>query len=408
MRRHAGSQRARVRINGKTHWLGPWVGRTPSPEAQKKFDELLAQWQQGRFSRSPVPPVTLVDVGPNRPVTVTPAQPPKLSVAELVAAYIEYAKTYYQTSSGKPSSTLDNIRQAARALGPYLHTPAEDFGPLKLTHIMEQLAAEQRLRRKTINSIANTIRRIFRWGCSREMLPGRVREALNTAEPLKLGRTPAPESPPVLPVADEIVETTLPHLPQAIRDMVQFERLTGARPGEVCNLTVSDIDMRGEVWSALLVEHKTAYIGKRREILIGPRAQGIIRPYLNRHKDAAVFSPRDSEKIRRKEQRRERKTKLYPSHVTHMNRKRKAKPKRTAGEFYSTDSYRRAIRRACEKAGIEPWTPNQLRHSAGTELRRRFGLEAAQVVLGHQSADITEIYAERDRELAVKVMKELG
>jgi hypothetical protein len=117
MRRHAGSQRARVRINGKTHWLGPWVGRTPSPEAQQKFDELLAKWQQGRLSRSPSSPqVTVVDVGPSRPVTVTPAQPPKLSVAELVAAYIEYAKTYYQTSSCKTSSTIDNIKQAARAL----------------------------------------------------------------------------------------------------------------------------------------------------------------------------------------------------------------------------------------------------------------------------------------------------
>ena len=409
MRLHAGSQRARVRINGKTHWLGPWVGRTPSPEAQQKFDELLAKWQQGRLSRSPSSPqVTVVDVGPSRPVSVTPAQPPKLSVAELVAAYIEYAKTYYQTSSGKTSSTIDNIKQAARALGPYLHTPAESFGPLKLTYIMEQLAAEQRLRRKTINSIANTIRRIFRWGCSREMLPGRVREALNTAESLKLGRTPAPESPPVLPVADEVVEKTLPHLPQVVRDMVQFERLTGARPGEVCNLTISDIDMTGEVWSSLLREHKTAYIGKRREVLIGPQAQEIILPYLQRPTGAALFSPRDSEKLRRKEQRIQRKTKLYASHVAHMKGKRKKQPKRKAGEFYSTDSYRRAIKRACKNAGIEPWTPNQLRHTAATKLRRRFGLEAAQVVLGHQSADITEIYAERDRELAISVMKEMG
>jgi len=411
MRRHASSQRARVRINGRTHWLGPWVGKTPSPEAQQKYDQLLAQWQQGRFTKLPEPTaVTVVDVSPHKPVMVAtaPAQPTKLSVAELVAAYIEYAKIYYQTTNGKPSSSIDNIKQAVRALEPYMHTPAETFGPLKLTYIMEQLAAEQRLRRKTINSIANTIRRIFRWGCSREMLPGRVREALDTAELLKQGRTPAPESPPVPPVPDEIVEKTLPHLPHVIRDMVQFERLTGARPGEVCNLKVSDIDIRGDVWSALLVEHKTAYIGKRREILIGSRAQQIIGPYLQQSKDAAVFSPRESEKMRRKEQRSGRKTKLYPSHVAHMNRKRKAKPKRTAGEFYSTGSYRRAIRRACEKAGVEPWTPNQLRHTAGTELRRCFGLEAAQVVLGHQSANITEIYAERDRELAIKVMKELG
>ncbi|MCH7727914.1 MAG: hypothetical protein IH991_15770 [Planctomycetes bacterium] len=32
------------------------------------------------------------------------------------------------------------------------------------------------------------------------------------------------------------------------------------------------------------------------------------------------------------------------------------------------------------------WSPNQLRHTAGTDVRKRYGLEAAQVVLGHASA----------------------
>ena len=47
------------------------------------------------------------------------------------------------------------------------------------------------------------------------------------------------------------------------------------------------------------------------------------------------------------------------------------------------------------------WHPNQLRHAVGTELRKRFGLEAAQVVLGHATADVTQIYAERDMGLAI-------
>ena len=54
------------------------------------------------------------------------------------------------------------------------------------------------------------------------------------------------------------------------------------------------------------------------------------------------------------------------------------------------------------------WSPNQLRHTAATEIRREFGLEGAQVALGHASADVTQIYAERDHELARQVAAKLG
>jgi integrase len=57
---------------------------------------------------------------------------------------------------------------------------------------------------------------------------------------------------------------------------------------------------------------------------------------------------------------------------------------------------------------VPHWHPNQLRHSHATEVRRRFGLEAAQVALGHAQANITEVYAERDLRLAVKVAAEIG
>lgn len=44
----------------------------------------------------------------------------------------------------------------------------------------------------------------------------------------------------------------------------------------------------------------------------------------------------------------------------------------------------------------------------GTEIRKRFGLEAAQVILGHASADVTQVYAERDLQKAVQIMREVG
>ncbi len=35
------------------------------------------------------------------------------------------------------------------------------------------------------------------------------------------------------------------------------------------------------------------------------------------------------------------------------------------------------------------WHPHQLRHTAATELRRAYGVEAARIILGHASLDAT-------------------
>lgn len=52
--------------------------------------------------------------------------------------------------------------------------------------------------------------------------------------------------------------------------------------------------------------------------------------------------------------------------------------------------------------------PHQLRHAAATATRARFGLEAAQVILGHDTADVTHVYADRDRARAKEVLQEIG
>ena len=57
---------------------------------------------------------------------------------------------------------------------------------------------------------------------------------------------------------------------------------------------------------------------------------------------------------------------------------------------------------------VPHWHPNQLRHTKATEIRREAGLDAARVVLGHRSPQITEIYAEIDLNKAAEVMARLG
>ncbi|MCA8989787.1 MAG: site-specific integrase, partial [Planctomycetaceae bacterium] len=132
--------------------------------------------------------------------------------------------------------------------------------------------------------------------------------------------------------------------------------------------------------------HKTAHHGKQRLIVLGRKAQRILQPYLQRTEDSYVFSP---------------------SH-THDLRHGKSSVRMCYPDGYDRTSYRRAIERACRAGKIPGWTPNQLRHTYATIIRKRFGLEAAQILLGHSKADVTQIYAERDAKLAEKVAREVG
>ena len=98
--------------------------------------------------------------------------------------------------------------------------------------------------------------------------------------------------------------------------------------------------------------------------------------------------------------------------MTARHRRRKPnrvkRPKRQPRESYDSSSYRRALQRACKKAGVQQWHPHQLRHNAATALREQFGIEAARLILGHRSAAVTEIYAEVNRARAIEVMERFG
>jgi integrase len=87
---------------------------------------------------------------------------------------------------------------------------------------------------------------------------------------------------------------------------------------------------------------------------------------------------------------------------------KKRSPQKTVGNCYTVDSYRRSIHYACKKAGVEVWSPNRLRHSAATEVRSKFGLDAASALLGHSDLAITVTYAELDAQKAKSVALEIG
>ena len=62
----------------------------------------------------------------------------------------------------------------------------------------------------------------------------------------------------------------------------------------------------------------------------------------------------------------------------------------------------------CKWQSDHRWCPNQLRHTAATEIRREFGLEAAQIMLGHAQASVTQLYAQRDLTKGLDVASQIG
>ncbi len=319
--------------------------------------------------------------------------------------YLNHCQDYYRDSDGRPAEELKNVKDALRPVRKlYGHTLAAQFGPLALKAVRQSMI-DSGLCRNTINSRIGRVRRMFKWGVGSEHVPPSVIHGLQAVDGIRLGRGAARESEPVAPVSAEHVDATLPFVSRPVRAMIELQRLCGARPGEVQKMTGRDIDRSHPVWVYRPARHKTKYKGRRRAIPLGPRAQEILRPWLTDDPDAYLFSPSEGAEAKLAERRENRRSPMIPSQAA---RTRKTSPKRPPRTCYDRFSYRRAIARACVKAGIPVWHPHQLRHSVATAVRARFGLEAAQVVLGHSRADVTQVYAERDLSKAIEVMREVG
>jgi integrase len=404
------------------------LGKYGTPESRKEYARVLAEWESN--GRRLPQPVATSDI----------------TVNELVLGYWKHAIDYYGWAKDPKRGDKISLRHALRVVRKlYGHTPARDFGPLALK------ASRARMIRKGwartyINSQVDRIRRMFRWAAEEELLPGSVYDNLAKVAGLRKGKCDARESEKVRPVRDEVVDATLPFLHPMLGAMVELQRLTGMRPGEVCRLRGMDLEVSGPVWlyrpgsdQGPEGEHKTAHHGHERTVLIGPRAQAILKPWLKTDLTAYLFSPKEAEALRNAARRQKRKSPMTPSQAA---RQPKMNPKRRQGQRYRVAAYRLAIYRACDRAFPPPaplakredetwkewrarltagdraelrrwrkahrWHPHQLRHSAATVLRKEYGIEVAKIILGHATLSATQVYAERDLEKAREIVNKIG
>jgi hypothetical protein len=191
---------------------------------------------------------------------------------------------------------------------------------------------------------------------------------------LRKGKGQARENPRVRPVAPAIVEATLPHLPVTVRAMVEVQWLCGGRPQDIEQMLPIDIDMRSAVWEYRPRRYKTEHHNdgnlpeRERVVILGPRAQAILRPLLPLNVEAHVFSPSRSEEERNRKRRDARKTPHWPSHLRWLEKKRSRNPVRPLRDRYDVPAYRRASRRACGGPGYRCGIPT----NCATCAARRF------------------------------------
>lgn len=374
--------------------------------------------------------------------TTTVTCPAGIPVNEVLLAFIEWAQTYYRTPDGRQTSEVREYRVTVRAVRElYGLTSAGDFGPLALKAVREKFIAAG-LCRGVVNQRVDRIKRIFKWAVSMELVPPAVYQGLASVVGLRAGRSAARETEPIKPVDPAAVVGTLPYLNRHLRAMIQLQRFTGMRPGEVCTVKLAELDRTTDPWQYKPARHKTAHHGKGRVVMIGPRGQAVIEEFIAGgcvvDPSAPLFSPFRAREERFIAMRQGRKSKVQPS----QQDRRKVNPKRLPAARYTSDSYAHGVADACDKAFPLPphlgkraeetaaqwwarqapeervqvktwrqahrWHPNQLRHLFATEVRRAHGLEAAQTLLGHSRADVTQVYAERNLALAAAVAAKIG
>ncbi len=407
-RTRAGTEITYAKFNGRILSFG----RADDPSARIRFADVKARWEKhGR--QLPADPDVLAAWVDGRP-DPAPAASVVVTVEDLADAFVEHAEQHYRRADGSPTGRIGVVRQALRPLLELCRdVPVIRFDAVDLGRVREHMVAAKRVSRakgaskeplpgapprfarKTINGLISTMRTMFRWGASPEggrRVPPAVVADLDNLRDLQVGRTAARETKPREPVLDADVEATLPHLPRRIVAIVQVLQATAARCGEIVQLRTRDVDMTGAMWVFRPPRHKSAHLGRAREIDLGKAAQEILRPWIKLDPDAYWFSPREEVAELLAERSRNRQTPPWPSHMRRNIESRVSDPARPPRERYDSNVVGKAVLRACRAAGIPPWSPHRLRHAALTAIRKRFGLEAAQAVGGHACLPMTEVY----------------
>lgn len=345
-----------------------------------------------------------------------PGDPSAYTVEHLAESFREHCQAVY-VKRGKPTSHRWQVNAALDQLIEHCGDRAADGIEAPDIVIWRDMIIDAKDRHgaavslsiNTVNGRLRIVKQMFAWA----RLYGLVQKAtaydVSLVPSLRAGRSKAKPLKKVDPVPDDILDKTLAVATPTIAAMIQTQLLTGMRSGEMVSMRVCDLKRDGDLLIYRPISHKTEHHDKDRVIVLGPQAQKIIKPFIDRRSKLSefVFLPAEAH--------RERLEQIGFAKVTAYQMSRSTfKP----GRSYKTETYYGQVYRTCDRAFdadgtrrakrdyAHRWHPHQLRHNAATRLRAMFGIEAANDALGHSSFNMTALYAEkslnRQKEIAAK------
>jgi hypothetical protein len=215
LRRHKASGQGVVTLNNKDLFLGAWPAGEPDPPTavRARYDLEVAEWlARGRHPAGPAAPSSAPAGG----------GPGCLTVAELLARFLDHADSYYRRPDGTATGELSEFVRSLRPLNHlYSDSPTAAFGPLSLKAVRDLMVRgydhprhgqQPPLCRSLVNKRVRRVVQAFRWAVSEELVPESAWQALRSVGGLQRGRCEARERDPIGPVPVEVVEATLPHM----------------------------------------------------------------------------------------------------------------------------------------------------------------------------------------------------
>lgn len=369
---HRGTGQACVSVGGQRTYFGEYG----SPESYRRYREWLAGWERGETA--PPPPRSGAHGGAVRDDG---------TMTQLAAAFIEHARTHYRRPDGQLTSEYrGHVRHLGDLLALHGGVAPADYRACHLDEL-RSLWVSRGWARVSVNKAVSQVRLAFRWAHVRGLVPAEVVASLGALPWLEAGRTAARETDPVPAVPEAVLRATAPFLRPAPAALAWLQWHAGMRPGEACALKAAEVRRDGTaLWGRHLVrlpdpaawvlqpgQYKTRHRGKFLAYVLGPRARELLAPWLA---DAAG-----------------------PGAYLFASGRR---------ECYREDSYRLAVYRACDRAGVPRWAPNQLRHAYISRVEREYDVLDACKAAGHSSPDTTLGYVHADLTRAAEIAARMG
>jgi integrase len=363
MTMHSSGQ-ARVRLCGKTFYLGLWG----SAEAHGRYAELIREWEAN--GREPIGP---------QPITAVEAT---LTVRDLSAQYQAWIVTTGRfLKHGKDTSRRRLTRRVLKLFEGFAGAvPVRRLNEALLVQWRDRIEVDHpTLVRATINRWVWLVKDALRWGKPRGLVPKAVWLDCASLPNLKRGECsgrPERGKRARRAVAIQDVERVAAHCHPQIAAMMRLQICTSMRPGDVCLMRWADIDKKGPngTWVYTVEGAKTEHLGHVTRYLLGTAAQKILEQF-PALPTAYIFSPAKRMAERHAAGRRSREP---------MRRRFNAR--------WTTLAYRLHVKIAAAKAGVEDFTNHELRHTAVTVVTNEAGLAVASAAANHKDIATTSRY----------------